>query len=190
LQKHNHPLSLSHHHRPKISKKIYKKNGLSNRFFFLKNSAILPYLQTLSPNLQPLVITDSTPHYSTKLSPTLTISLPAVEARGTPPNHFLKLGLLRPTIANDDDYDDDDENGSRINNRAPLDALVVVDPDGKRRLVLPFGWGAGRFVMDRGRGRRDVRRLGEVLERVVRELEEEKGKARDADFYEIAKTYF
>jgi hypothetical protein len=67
---------------------------------------------------------------------------------------------------------------------------VVVDPDGKRRLVLPFGWGAGRFVMDRGRGRRDVRRLGEVLERVVRELEEEKGKARDADFYEIAKTYF
>src|ERR1700753_2309128 len=106
------------------------------------------------------------PHYTTKLSPTLTTSLPAVEARSTPPNRFLKLGLLRPTITTiTDDDEDEDESGSRINSRAPLDALVVVDPDGKRRLVLPFGWGAGRFVTERGgRGARAVRRLGGGVE--------------------------
>jgi hypothetical protein len=114
------------------------------------------------------------PSISSRVIPSLPTSLPAVEARGTPPNHFLKLGLLRP-------------NDPR--NRA-LDALVVIDPDGKRRLVLPFGWGAGKYVTDRDRGKRDTGHLGEILEQTVKELEEEKSRARGSDFYEIAKTYF
>jgi hypothetical protein len=71
-----------------------------------------------------------------------------------------------------------------------MDAIVVIDPDGKRRFVLPFGWGAGKMVMDQERGERDVKRLGDVLIRVVGELEEERGAVRGVDFYDIARTYF
>jgi hypothetical protein len=71
-----------------------------------------------------------------------------------------------------------------------MDAIVVIDPDGRRRFVLPFGWGAGKMVMDRERGERDVQRLGEMLLAAVTELEEERGAVRGVDFYDIARTYF
>lgn len=53
-----------------------------------------------------------------------------IQAVGPNYNHFVKLGLLHPL------------GGGKF----PLDALVVVDTQGRRRLVLPFGWGAGRHA--------------------------------------------
>jgi hypothetical protein len=138
------------------------------------DSSILPSLLSTSPTLQPLIVTNAMSSVTSTLIPSLPTSFPAVEAKGTPPNHFLKLGLLRP---ND------------TKNRA-MDAIVVIDPDGKRRFVLPFGWGAGKLVMDRDVGKRYVARLGDILLKVVKELEEERGAAGGVDFYDIARTYF
>lgn len=56
--------------------------------------------------------------------------IPHIQALGPPHSHFLKLGLLNP------------QGGGQI----PLDAIVVIDTKGRRRLVLPFGWGVGRYA--------------------------------------------
>ena len=102
------------------------------------------------------------------------LSLPIVEAQGNPANHFLKLGLLHPLGG-----------GQR-----PLDAIVILDTAGRRRLVIPFGWGAGRHVDDLITGPIVQQRFLTVLQDSVVLLEREKARAKMKDFYEVAKTYF
>ena len=46
----------------------------------------------------------------------------------TPQQTFIRLGLFHPS-------------GTQ-----PLDAIVLLDWCGRRRLVVPFGWGAGKWV--------------------------------------------
>ncbi|KAL9091709.1 MAG: hypothetical protein Q9165_004785 [Trypethelium subeluteriae] len=50
----------------------------------------------------------------------------------TPQQTFIRLGLFHPS-------------GSQ-----PLDAIVLLDWRGRRRLVVPFGWGAGKWVSGTG----------------------------------------
>lgn len=80
-----------------------------------------------------------------------------IQAVDPPNNHFVRLGLLHPL------------GGGKF----PLDALVVLDPQGRRRLVLPFGWGAGTHTeTSAGRGIRD--RMTELLKSCVKTLEDER----------------
>lgn len=102
------------------------------------------------------------------------LSLPIVEAQGNPASHFLKLGLLHPLGG-----------GQR-----PLDAIVILDTAGRRRLVIPFGWGAGKHVGDLMTGPAIQQRFLALLQDSVVQLESEKTKSRKKDFYEVAKTYF
>jgi hypothetical protein len=71
--------------------------------------------------------------------------------------------------------------------KQPLDAIVVLDAEGKRRLVLPFGWGAGRHVSDRVAGAAVKERYSEILLDSIKALEAEKHRA---DFYQVTRTYF
>jgi hypothetical protein len=54
-----------------------------------------------------------------------------------------------------------------------LDALVVLDTVGRRRLVLPFGWGAGKHV-DTPAGRSIQMRLMNLLRSCIETLEKER----------------
>lgn len=88
----------------------------------------LPRLYGLSPSLQALVLCrDPASHVP---STSAEHSLPLIQAVGAGYNHFVRLGLLHPLGGGE----------------YPLDALVVIDAQGKRRLVLPFGWGAGKYA--------------------------------------------
>jgi hypothetical protein len=91
-------------------------------------SSILPDLYAVSPSLQALVLCHDP--YTHKLSPNAPFSLPLIQAVEPSNNHFVRLGLLHPL------------GGGKF----PLDALVVLDQRGRRRLVLPFGWGAGKHA--------------------------------------------
>jgi hypothetical protein len=122
--------------------------------------------------MQALILTSDPKPLASALSIS-SISLPVVEAQGNPANHFLKLGLLHPLGGG----------------REALDAIVIIDPTGKRRLVLPFGWGAGRHVDDPVTGVAVQRRFAELLRNGVRALERERAEGRK-DFYSIAKNYF
>lgn len=102
------------------------------------------------------------------------LCLPIVEAQGNPANHFLKLGLLHPLGGG----------------RRPLDAIVILDTAGRRRLVIPFGWGAGRHVEDLVTGPIVQQRFLTLLQDSVMRLEREKARAKKKDFYEVAKTFF
>lgn len=97
-----------------------------------------------------------------------------MEAQGNPANHFLKLGLLHPLGG-----------GQR-----PLDAIVILDTAGRRRLVIPFGWGAGRNVGDLVTGPIIRQRFLTLLQDSVTQLEREKTRGKRKDFYEVARTYF
>jgi len=132
----------------------------------------LPCLLETSPNLQSLILARS-PSALSSVVTSAALSLPIVEAQGNPANHFLKLGLLHPLGG-----------GQR-----PLDAIVVLDTASKRRLVIPFGWGAGRQVADPVTGHIVQQRFLALLEDSVKELEMEKI-TKKRDFYDIAKTYF
>lgn len=92
------------------------------------HSSILPTLYATCPALQALVLCRDPPSHT--LSPAASFSLPLIQAVGPSYNHFVRLGLLHPL------------GGGEV----PLDALVVIDTKGRRRLVLPFGWGAGKHA--------------------------------------------
>ncbi|KAF2474866.1 uncharacterized protein BDR25DRAFT_255355 [Lindgomyces ingoldianus] len=112
-------------------------------------------LYTIAPSLQALVLCrDPSTHVP---STSASISLPLVQAVGPEYNHFVRLGLLHPL------------GGGHY----PLDALVVVDTRGRRRLVLPFGWGAGRHAADIGGGRTVQNRLMEMLRKCIQTLSQE-----------------
>lgn len=117
-------------------------------------SSVLPELYTLSPNLQALVLCrEPSTHVS---STTTAISLPLIQGVGAGYNHFVRLGLLHPLGGGD----------------FPLDALVVIDANGKRRLVLPFGWGGGRHAgTPAGRGVQNT--LMDLLKKSIRTLARE-----------------
>ncbi|KAF2683430.1 hypothetical protein K458DRAFT_305049 [Lentithecium fluviatile CBS 122367] len=88
----------------------------------------LPDLYAISPALQALVLCrDPSAHIPSESAP---FSLPLIQAVGPNYNHFVRLGLLHPLGGGEH----------------PLDALVVIDTSGRRRLVLPFGWGAGKHA--------------------------------------------
>ncbi|KAF2015691.1 hypothetical protein BU24DRAFT_183467 [Aaosphaeria arxii CBS 175.79] len=88
----------------------------------------LPELYSISPSLQAVVLCrDPSSHTPTN---TIPFSLPLLQAVNPGNNSFVKLGLLHPLGGG----------------HCPLDALVVIDAQGRRRLVLPFGWGAGRHA--------------------------------------------
>jgi hypothetical protein len=115
-----------------------------------KSSNALPDLYTIAPTIQPLVLCrDPSSHIPSTSS---SISLPLVEAIGGSYNHFVRLGLLHPLGSGQD----------------PLDALVVLDAQGRRRLLLPFGWGAGRHVGAVGGGQLVQRRFMDALTSCVR----------------------
>lgn len=73
---------------------------------------------------------------------------------------FTRLGVLHPLGGG----------------REPLDAIVLLERSGgkcKRRLVLPFGWGAGRLVMDEAGGWMVRGKLMEVLREGIEEITRE-----------------
>ena len=94
------------------------------------DSEILPELYHTAPSLQALVLCRDPSTHALSTSPTTSYSLPLIQAVGSGYNHFVRLGLLHPLGAG----------------QLPLDALVVLDARGRRRLLLPFGWGAGRHA--------------------------------------------
>lgn len=133
-------------------------------------SPILPELLEISPNLQTLILASSFPRTASILT-ALQYSLPVVEVNGTPPKPFLQLGLLNPLGGG----------------KEPLDAIVILDTKGKRRLVLPFGWGAGRHILDPAVGSAVKERFSDILRDSIKVLEAEFHKS---DFYDVARTYF
>jgi len=136
-------------------------------------SSVYSCLLEYSPNLQALILTHTPKDLAQAIS-IASISLPIVEAQGNPANHFLKLGLLHPLGGG----------------RQPLDAIVIIDTAGKRRLVLPIGWGAGRHASDAVTGTVIQRRFAELLQESVKTLEAERTEQKKKDFYDVARTYF
>ena len=115
---------------------------------------MLPQLYSIAPSLQALVLCrDPSTHCPSTVA---TYSLPLIQAVGPGYNHFVRLGLLHPLGGGEH----------------PLDALVVVDAQAKRRLVLPFGWGAGKHA-DTPAGRIVQTRLMELLKTCVETLTRE-----------------
>jgi hypothetical protein len=118
-------------------------------------SSALPDLYALSHSLQAFVLChDPSTH---NLSPSALFSLPMIQAATPSNNHFVRLGLLHPL------------GGGKF----PLDALVVLDQNGRRRLVLPFGWGAGKHAGTPA-GRSIETRLMGLLRTCVEKLEQER----------------
>ncbi|KAF2737865.1 hypothetical protein EJ04DRAFT_561285 [Polyplosphaeria fusca] len=115
----------------------------------------LPDLYAVAPTLQALVLCrDPSSHVPSTASP---FCLPLIQAVAPEYNHFVKLGLSHPL------------GGGHL----PLDALVVVDPKGRRRLVLPFGWGAGRHAANVGGGRMVQQRLMGLLKQCIELISKE-----------------
>jgi hypothetical protein len=114
----------------------------------------LPDLYQLSPSLQACVLChDPSTHHLSLSAP---FSLPLIQAATPSNNHFVRLGLLHPL------------GGGKF----PLDALVVVDRNAKRRLVLPFGWGAGKHA-NTPAGRNIQTTLMSLLRSCIEQLEHE-----------------
>ena len=119
---------------------------------FRTSSSALPDLYRIAPSLQAFVLChDPSTHV---LSPDAPFSLPLLQAASPPNNHFVRLGLLHPL------------GGGKF----PLDALVVIDRHARRRLVLPFGWGAGKHATTPA-GRSIQRGLMTLLRTCVEQLE-------------------
>ncbi|KAL5121987.1 hypothetical protein ACEQ8H_000203 [Pleosporales sp. CAS-2024a] len=117
--------------------------------------AALQELLTISPSLQAFVLChDPATH---RLSLNAPFSLPMIRAVEPANNHFVRLGLLHPL------------GGGKF----PLDALVLLDHRGRRRLVLPFGWGAGKHAATPA-GKGIQAQLMQLLRSCVETLEQER----------------
>ncbi|KAF1953870.1 hypothetical protein CC80DRAFT_476717 [Byssothecium circinans] len=116
--------------------------------------SVLPELYAMSPALQALVLCRNPATHM--LSSTASFSLPLIQAVGPGYNHFVRLGLLHPL------------GGGEF----PLDAIVVVDAKARRRLVLPFGWGAGKHAQSAAGGVVQERMM-ELLRNCVQTLARE-----------------
>jgi hypothetical protein len=115
-------------------------------------SSHLPSLRSICPSLQAFVLCrDPASHTPSTTAPSC---LPMIQAVSASHNHFVRLGLLHPL------------GGGYY----PLDALVVLDAEGRRRLVLPFGWGAGRHAGDVGGGKTVQDRLMAMLRNCIEQL--------------------
>ncbi|KAF9692470.1 hypothetical protein EKO04_009409 [Ascochyta lentis] len=140
----------------------YQK-GSSTTIFCVQGNLQLHYdllcsalheLYAIAPSLQAIVLChDPATH---KLSTAAPFSLPLISAVDPPNNHFVRLGLLHPL------------GGGKF----PLDALAVVDKKGRRRIVLPFGWGAGKHA-DTPAGRSIQNKMMMLLRHCVETLERE-----------------
>lgn len=89
-------------------------------------STIHDQIKNSSQDLQILVLTHDMVLYE-RHSTTPKIDFEIIQPKSS---HFLKLGLLHPLGGG----------------QQPLDALVLIDHAGLRRLVLPYGWGIGKHV--------------------------------------------
>lgn len=117
-------------------------------------SSALDDLYSVSPSLQAFVLChDPSAH---RPSTTATFSLPLISGLDPPNNYFVRLGLLHPL------------GGGKF----PLDALAVVDQQGRRRLVLPFGWGAGKHA-DTPAGKSIQGKMMMLLRHCIETLEKE-----------------
>jgi hypothetical protein len=126
-----------------------------NRLSDNQYSKALPDLYALSPSLQALVLChDPSTHI---LWPKAPFSLPPIQAYEPPNNHSVRLGLLHPL------------GGGKF----PLDAIVVLDPAGRRSIVLSFGWGAGKHA-ETTAGRSIQERFVNLLGTCVEALEMER----------------
>ncbi|KAF2099110.1 hypothetical protein NA57DRAFT_56733 [Rhizodiscina lignyota] len=131
-----------------------------------------PSLKAISPGLQAFVIASSQPNpwpspRSDRMETnggTLPCDFPGSHLTtfpfttinpANPSRTFTRLGLLHPLGGG----------------REALDAIVLLDRQGRRRLVLPFGWGSGRHVRDAAGGWIVRERFFEVLVKAVGELE-------------------
>jgi len=118
------------------------------------HSSALEELYSISPSLQAIVLCHDPPNH--KPSTTAPFSLPLISAVDPPNNHFVRLGLLHPL------------GGGKF----PLDALAVVDRKGRRRLILPFGWGAGKHA-DTPAGKSIQNKMMTLLKHCIETLEKE-----------------
>ncbi|KAL2350833.1 hypothetical protein BJ546DRAFT_380211 [Cryomyces antarcticus] len=112
----------------------------------------LPTLCQISPNLQAVALAHDADGIRS-----LPINMPVVQDVGPPQSYFSSLGVVHPS-----------GDGTQ-----PLDSIVLIDGSGKRRLVLPFGWGAGRHVYELTGGRMVQDKLMEVLRTSIETLEQE-----------------
>lgn len=117
-------------------------------------SSALDDLYAIAPSLQALVLCHDP--QTQRTSTTAPFSLPLISAVDPPHNHFVRMGLLHPL------------GGGKF----PLDALAVVDRLGRRRLVLPFGWGAGKHA-DTPAGRSIQNKMMALLKQCIETLEKE-----------------
>jgi hypothetical protein len=118
------------------------------------HSCALHELYSSSPSLQAIILCHDPPTH--RPSTTAPFSLPLISAVDPPNNHFVRLGLLHPL------------GGGKF----PLDALAVVDKKGRRRLILPFGWGAGKHA-DTPAGKSIQNRMMMLLKHCIETLEKE-----------------
>ena len=122
--------------------------------YLTHHSSALDELYSLSPSLQAIILCHDPPTH--KPSTTVPFSLPLISAVDPPNNHFVRLGLLHPL------------GGGKF----PLDALAVVDRKGCRRLILPFGWGAGKHA-DTPAGKSIQNKMIKLLKHCIETLEKE-----------------
>lgn len=114
---------------------------------------------TLAPKVQIFLLKAGTQSVSKGglIPPEESIGILEFSAARSTPNYFLKLGLLHPLGGGNE----------------PLDAIVVLDANHRRRLIVPFGWGAGRHIFDAAGGRIVQERLMHALEAGLVELQNE-----------------
>ncbi|KAI9818034.1 MAG: hypothetical protein M1827_000658 [Pycnora praestabilis] len=115
-------------------------------------------LRKISPSIEFVAITHIHPPINrAELIPV--VHIPIIHTIGAPdPPYLGLLGLLHPLGGG----------------QQGLDAYVVVDRQGYRRLVLPIGWGVGKHFNDENGGKIVREEILTALSEGVRELEEER----------------
>jgi len=129
---------------------------------------VLPELLVMSPCLQALALYSCHPSRPPPAESTGSLfsqNIPLVDVSNLASPIFLQLGLLHPLGGG----------------KTPLDALVLIDGQGRRRLVVPFGWGAGKHVGEQVYGGAVKARLMGALREGVAGLERERVEAEKGE---------